>query len=342
MKNNNEEVFSERNNNSNGERNEEQNQDDILDINLNTESENDNNYSQHDFYSENVLKSITNNDDDISNRDVNIKIHQNNVNNNNNNMTDADVENEILPDAFTEELNTILIENQNILSPEINCFSLETINEHSNSKSITKIESQCNEENDNNKRLNTNSVWSVGSYVCRICHTNEQSEGLISPCLCKGSVAHIHKSCLEYWLSTSGILYCEICHYEFNTEQTLRYTFLEALRIWYKNTNNRGLLQIDCFMIFLLTAVTLGLTTVCLLGFHSYESQEKLSGISKYWTKGSLIIFICIVICVYVINIFFIVKAQLGPFYNWWKSSRKVTLIIEDHRKQVNNFKRYS
>lgn len=54
----------------------------------------------------------------------------------------------------------------------------------------------------------------------------------ISPCLCKGSLRYVHRQCLEYWLSQSKILHCELCMYNFQTESTLRYVYMN---ITYRN-----------------------------------------------------------------------------------------------------------
>ncbi|KAL0160351.1 hypothetical protein M9458_044076, partial [Cirrhinus mrigala] len=39
--------------------------------------------------------------------------------------------------------------------------------------------------------------------ICRICHEGQDvcnSEGLLSPCDCTGTLGTVHKSCLEKWL----------------------------------------------------------------------------------------------------------------------------------------------
>lgn len=52
--------------------------------------------------------------------------------------------------------------------------------------------------------------------VCRICW--ESGGRLVTPCLCTGSIGHVHKACLRKWLikrRASGIrhsLRCEVCH----------------------------------------------------------------------------------------------------------------------------------
>lgn len=53
----------------------------------------------------------------------------------------------------------------------------------------------------------------VESDVCRICHSNDEMEILISPCLCTGSVKFVHHSCLMSWLQRVVMSKCELCLY---------------------------------------------------------------------------------------------------------------------------------
>uniref|UniRef100_A0A915DB22 RING-CH-type domain-containing protein n=1 Tax=Ditylenchus dipsaci TaxID=166011 RepID=A0A915DB22_9BILA len=38
---------------------------------------------------------------------------------------------------------------------------------------------------------------------CRICHGESEVEDLLSPCLCKGTAAYVHQSCLDEWINHS-------------------------------------------------------------------------------------------------------------------------------------------
>ncbi|XP_028273828.1 E3 ubiquitin-protein ligase MARCH3-like isoform X1 [Parambassis ranga] len=58
--------------------------------------------------------------------------------------------------------------------------------------------------------------------MCRICHDSGAQEELLSPCECSGTLATIHRSCLEHWLSASGTSYCELCHYQFTVQRKSR------------------------------------------------------------------------------------------------------------------------
>lgn len=58
--------------------------------------------------------------------------------------------------------------------------------------------------------------------MCRICHEGSVQEELLSPCECLGTMATIHRSCLEHWLSASGTSFCELCHYQFTVQRKSR------------------------------------------------------------------------------------------------------------------------
>uniref|UniRef100_A0A914CJ07 RING-CH-type domain-containing protein n=1 Tax=Acrobeloides nanus TaxID=290746 RepID=A0A914CJ07_9BILA len=54
--------------------------------------------------------------------------------------------------------------------------------------------------------------------VCRICMDEEQTSNLISPCNCRGSMAFIHRHCLDQWYEIRQNEFCGTCHYYYATE----------------------------------------------------------------------------------------------------------------------------
>ena len=54
---------------------------------------------------------------------------------------------------------------------------------------------------------------------CRICHEGGSVEELLSPCECSGSLAMVHRGCLEHWLTASNTSRCELCHFQFALER---------------------------------------------------------------------------------------------------------------------------
>lgn len=169
---------------------------------------------------------------------------------------------------------------------------------------------------------------SVCSMVCRICQTHSSQEILISPCNCKGTLAYVHLSCLERWLNQASRSYCELCMFHFNSIQTQRYGFFEGIRLWIRHPRNRNHVQSDIVIAALLTTVTIGLITVCLLGMQYFVIEAKKLGITQAWTKGFVSGFLCIILLGYVITLYLIVKDQFIPWYNWWKNTVDVRLLL--------------
>ena len=67
------------------------------------------------------------------------------------------------------------------------------------------------------------SCYSDGNDMkCRYCFGGALGwivkESLISPCWCSGSLAYVHRSCLEKWLTTKKQTNCDLCKYEFITK----------------------------------------------------------------------------------------------------------------------------
>lgn len=61
-------------------------------------------------------------------------------------------------------------------------------------------------------------------YECRICRDEGNDlNDFISPCSCKGSVEHVHKECLNQWLSvnrnTEKYLKCQECNAEYKRSE---------------------------------------------------------------------------------------------------------------------------
>ncbi|XP_017150233.1 E3 ubiquitin-protein ligase MARCH4 [Drosophila miranda] len=194
---------------------------------------------------------------------------------------------------------------------------------------------QCNNL-DNEVSASSESMSSLGSLVCRICHNADNPEQLVSPCLCKGSLTYVHVQCLERWISTSHCTLCELCQFQYNTEQTLRYSCLQSLRIWYSRAMSRRALQEDCQMFSLLTLVAFGIIGTLLVGIQYYAMNNQSWAMSKLWTKSWMLFFLFMTVTVYFANIFMLVKSQVTPWYRWWQSARDIKLILENRRPFPN------
>ncbi len=53
---------------------------------------------------------------------------------------------------------------------------------------------------------------------CRICLSTDESDSMVQPCLCKGSLQWAHESCLQSWVHERRQLMCEICKSTYKEE----------------------------------------------------------------------------------------------------------------------------
>ena len=60
---------------------------------------------------------------------------------------------------------------------------------------------------------------------CRICLDNNNPDDIISPCLCSGGSAFVHRQCLNNWRAVNtrgkGFKFCDICQFEYVIETVL-------------------------------------------------------------------------------------------------------------------------
>ena len=60
------------------------------------------------------------------------------------------------------------------------------------------------------------------SKSCRICFENDNPTDFISPCLCMGGSAYVHKKCLDNWRSLNengrAFKFCDVCQFEYVIE----------------------------------------------------------------------------------------------------------------------------
>lgn len=104
---------------------------------------------------------------------------------------------------------------------------------------MSAIESPLNQSvihNENDKNNNGNLLE-----VCRICLQSQQFGELIEPCHCSGTMAKVHKDCLETWLSRRNLKRCEICSFEFKVKIVPKYQPFEMFRRWTKKESFRNI-----------------------------------------------------------------------------------------------------
>ena len=65
----------------------------------------------------------------------------------------------------------------------------------------------------------------ISTKVCRICFDDDHQGDLISPCLCTGGSAHVHRNCLDNWRSVNkderAFKFCDVCRFEYVIEPVI-------------------------------------------------------------------------------------------------------------------------
>ena len=61
--------------------------------------------------------------------------------------------------------------------------------------------------------------------TCRICYAGAEAGRLFTPCLCRGSMAHVHVACLNEWrkqsLNPRSLYVCDACGYAYREQPAL-------------------------------------------------------------------------------------------------------------------------
>lgn len=112
------------------------------------------------------------------------------------------------------------------------------------------------------------SIWRL----CRICH---DPVNLIEPCNCKGSIATIHKECLEKWLNASGKTSCELCGFKFETESKLQYGCWDSIRIWLSQPHAGYIFRHGVFILVLINICVLDLAAMMTLRWLVYLEDHE-------------------------------------------------------------------
>ncbi|XP_072380457.1 E3 ubiquitin-protein ligase MARCHF3-like [Diabrotica undecimpunctata] len=169
---------------------------------------------------------------------------------------------------------------------------------------------------------------SIISLVCRICYDSEKDEDLITPCNCKGTVAFVHRSCLETWLGESNTASCELCHAVFQTERVPRYT--SGISIWHwcwKSNGSAQDVRSDVVACTIITPLTIIITYVCLFSSEYYNQIKFASVPAARWTSVTMLIMIGIMLIAYYMWVYSTIRMHARRWYNWWQRTCNVRYI---------------
>ncbi|CAG5045561.1 unnamed protein product [Parnassius apollo] len=83
--------------------------------------------------------------------------------------------------------------------------------------------------------------WQSAS-ICRICFGGASRERLARPCGCRGTVAAVHRSCLERWLLQAATSHCELCRHHYLVTRTHKWSWWWCVVAWARAGAARALL----------------------------------------------------------------------------------------------------
>ena len=71
--------------------------------------------------------------------------------------------------------------------------------------------------------------------ICRICLDSDYPVDLISPCLCTGGSAFVHRKCLDKWRATNKservFHYCDVCQFQYVIEPVVADVLADRRRL---------------------------------------------------------------------------------------------------------------
>ncbi|CAK1551399.1 unnamed protein product [Leptosia nina] len=77
--------------------------------------------------------------------------------------------------------------------------------------------------------------------ICRICFGGESAERLVRPCSCRGTIAAVHRSCLERWLLQAATSYCELCRHHYVVTRSHKWSWARSVVEWARSGRGRAL-----------------------------------------------------------------------------------------------------
>lgn len=219
---------------------------------------------------------------------------------------------------------------EEIESVEVELATDGSLPENTSPKEINKSQKKSSLEEIYQNPSSDFSSLDADSPLCRICFCQDFARNFISPCLCKGTVADVHKACLERWLSRQGTSKCDLCSFQFNVISTLKYKLWESICIWAKHPRNGSLFFYNLICFTLLNIIAIALIGIIVHGIKNAWKSESCISLTKCWKLGTFMdtaLFVFIVL--YCKSLAIIVNSQVRPWYRWWQTSRNITVIID-------------
>ncbi|XP_056289119.1 E3 ubiquitin-protein ligase MARCHF3-like isoform X2 [Pseudoliparis swirei] len=156
--------------------------------------------------------------------------------------------------------------------------------------------------------------------MCRICHDGGAQEELLAPCQCSGTLAPIHRSCLERWLSASGTSACELCLFQFTVHRKSR-PALEWLQSPGQQREKRTLLgDVACFLLITPLATISG--WLCLRG-----AIDHLHFSSRLEAVGLIALTVAL-FSIYLFWTLVSLRYHCRLYNGWRRSNQRVVLLL--------------
>ncbi|CAH1403685.1 unnamed protein product [Nezara viridula] len=143
-----------------------------------------------------------------------------------------------------------------------------------------------------------------------------------------GTLGKVHLSCLERWLNMCGRQYCEICRFQFQAVRKRRYGICQSIRVWIRHPRHGMLLRSDLIVATILTMVTLGLATVCLLGMRYFVTEGLKLGVPALYSQGVILMFLTVIVLGYLATLYLMAKDHVLPWYRWWSRCMIISIIV--------------
>ncbi|XP_063337084.1 E3 ubiquitin-protein ligase MARCHF3 [Pelmatolapia mariae] len=163
------------------------------------------------------------------------------------------------------------------------------------------------------------SITDSEEQFCRICHEGRESGELLSPCECSGSLASVHRSCLEQWLTASDSGHCELCHHQFVLQRVPK-----PLTEWWCSPDmqqQRRTLCSDAACFLFITPLASLSGWLCVQG-----------AMELYYTNGTealgLLVLTLALIIIYVFWTVVSVRYHVHLFKTWKKTDQRVRLWV--------------
>lgn len=179
------------------------------------------------------------------------------------------------------------------------------------------------------RTINTDNTFDDERLFCRFRYgTDNDDSDLIEPCLCKGTIAKVHRNCMEKWVNISCSTQCDLCLFEIPCIQTLRYGLFQSIGLWIQLHQNQQILLYDLSFFFIINKITILTITALLWIMYDLSTNESIIQEMLNW--------LCVVFAatfIWWMGLYFtiwfdVVNKYIRPWFQWWKSKKQIYLAV--------------